>query len=338
MVQTGQDKEKHIAVIDFRGVQPLTPERSRFTIAGPVALEIVARVDGPVPAPNADPLSPDGTGVCREPFIVRPAGAGAIAALTLAALGAQVRLLAPLAGDAFRPIVTGWLAARGVELVPFGQADGTPALVTLLGSEGDHLTIAYAGRATCTTVAQLQETMPPAEGTLLLAGSALLRTLRADGGAEVLRRAREERVRTALVLTALPGERLTIEDLAPLLPQAQVVVCTPDALRRVTRRPEADAGARALLDAGTAAVALLRDRHGSSVYRPSPLGMQRTEAPFRLEVEPETDAPGLAAAGPAYAAAFLWALAHNDNDFRAAAFANGVAARVATSRQGVLVL
>lgn len=337
MVQTGQDKEKHIAVIDFRGVQPLTPERSRFTIAGPVALEIVAQVDGPVPAASADPLSPDGTGVCREPLIVRPAGAGAIAALTLAALGAQVRLLAPLAGDAFRPLVTGWLEARRVELIPFGHADGTPALLTLLGSEGEHLTIAYAGCATCTTVAQLQESLPPAEGTLVLAGSALLRTLRADG-AEMLRRAREGRVRTALVLTALPGERLTMEDLAPLLPHAHVVVCTPDSLRRVTRRPEADAGARALLDAGAAAVALLRDRHGSSVYRPSPLGMQRTEAPFRLEVEPESGAPGPAAAGPAYAAAFLWALAHNDNDFRAATFANGVAARVAASRQGVLVL
>ena len=338
MVQTGQDKEKHIAVIDFRGVQPLTPERSRFTVAGPVALEIGARVDGPVPAASADPLSPDGTGVSREPLIVRPAGAGAIAALTLAALGAQVRLLAPLADDVFRGIVTGWLEARGVELLAFGQADGTPALLTLLGSEGDHLTVAYAGGSTCAAVVQLQESLPPAEGTLVLAGSVLLRALRADGGAEVLHRAREGRVRTALVLTALPGERLTLEDLEPLLPHAQVVVCTPDALRRVTRRPEPDSGARALLDAGAAAVALLRDRHGSSVYRPSPLGMQRTEAPYRFEIEPEAGAPGLTAAGPAYAAAFLWALAHNDNDFRAAAFANGVAARAAASRQSVLAL
>jgi|GEM_PF-1980348 len=338
MTETGQKQEKHIAVIDFRGVQPLTPERSRFTIAGPVGVELVAQVDGPVPAASADPLSPDGTCVCREPLLVRPAGAGAIAALTLAALGAQVRLLAALADDAFRAIVTDWLQARGIELIPFGEIAGTPALLTVRGSEGERLSIACAGRLQCVTAATLQDALPPAEGTLLLAGFALLRALGPDEAAKVLRHARDARVRTALLLTALPGERLTMEDVVPLLPHAQVVVCTPDALRRVTKRPEADTGARALLDAGAPAVALLRDRHGSSVYRPSPLGMQRTEAPFHLEVEPDPSAPGLVAAGPAYAAAFLWALAHNDNDYRAAAFANDIAARAGASRQGVLAL
>ena len=49
-------------------------------------------------------------------------------------------------------------------------------------------------------------------------------------------------------------------------------------------------------------------------------------------------APGTRSPAAAYAAAFLLALARNDDDFRAATLANSVAARVAGSAVGALAL
>ena len=44
MQQPGSS-EKHIAVVDFRGIQPVTPERASFTGVGPAAVEIVASLE-----------------------------------------------------------------------------------------------------------------------------------------------------------------------------------------------------------------------------------------------------------------------------------------------------
>jgi sugar/nucleoside kinase (ribokinase family) len=253
-------------------------------------------------------------------------------------MGGRVRLVAAAGQDALGTLLESWLSSRVVDCSALHRDSTTPALISLASPEAEHVTVVYPGSTASLNPAAVEEVLPPRGGTLLLAGLGLLPGFCGEAGAALLSRARAAGVHTALALMPVPGGRLTMAALDPLLPATDLVFSTADVVRRTTRRGEAEAGAHALLDAGAAGVAVMRGTLGSSVYRPSPVGIQRTEAMARWHGEPAPGARGAMSTAAAYAAAFLFALARNDNDFRAATLANSVAARVAGSAVGVLAL
>jgi len=245
-------------------------------------------------------------------------GNGASTSYALGILGAPVRLLATVGQDSPADLWLARLAGVGVDVSAVVRSPApTAATVALVNSRGDRFFLHRAG-ASREAFAELLEFSPELAGGLShfhLANPFALPYMRRQAG-EVLRRARAAGLTTSLD-TGWDHSGRWLEDLAPCLPETDLLFPNAEEACRLAGLEDVAAAATRLRELGAASVIVKLGAAGCEVF--SQEGRLHVPA---FQVEPQ-DTTG---AGDCFVGGFLAAL-HRGRDWREAArFANAVAA------------
>jgi sugar/nucleoside kinase (ribokinase family) len=242
-------------------------------------------------------------------------GNGANTAYALAKLGGRVLLAGMLGVDAEGEFARRQLEAAGVDMSLVGRSSKpTAASIVLVASNGDRAFLHLTGASADVTLEPEAIARSGCNRYHLASpfGVPLLRARKA----ELLRAARDAGLKTSLDLHwDSRGEWM--RDLGPCLPFVDILFANRDEARMLTGFGEPESAARALRDAGAAAVVLKLGAEGCFL----------DAGDLALRAPPyEVDAMDTTGAGDCFAGAFLAGLEHGQPPMEAARLANAAGA------------
>jgi len=245
-------------------------------------------------------------------------GNGANTSLALATIGIPVRLLGAVGRDDHGRFLVEELTRAGVDTSAITMADGsTAATVVMVNRAGDRKFLHRMG-ASATAFREPVRFTPELAGGMTyyhLASLFILPNLRAHG-AETLCRARAAGLATSLDTNWDPEGRW-LEDLAPCLPQLDLMFINEDEARMTTGTADAAEAAELLLSRGVRTAVMKLGARGCAIYTAD----REILCPaFDVEVKDTTGA------GDCFVAGFLAALLRDATLPEAGHFANAVAA------------
>lgn len=263
-------------------------------------------------------------------------GNGANAAFAAGALGENVRLWSCIGSDPFGEMVLGWLKSRNVDTtglyVSTGAGTSTTVVVTdtLLRRNSFH----YPGPVSEFAPTSLSSGTGTGTGAglkgdwLLITGYPLIHRWRGEATRALLSEAHGKGVHTALDIGPILGAPLTVDELEPLLPLLDVLLCNEFELGEVTGE-SVEQGAQWALSAGARIVVVKRGERGATIFSSS--GRGRTDVPcFPVKTI------GTVGAGDSFDAGFLYAYSRGLSLEESARFGNAVAALVVSAPRGIL--
>lgn len=308
---------------------------NNFLVIGTTTLDLLHRGIDQLPTVRGDEFTVDSLAFCHHPLQMMLGGNGAISAYVLARLGATVNLGSAMGQDAAGDLLLGWLTVAGVGVAGLIRhpAAATSTTTVISDNARNRLAFHHAGASHLYAPAALPPTLAAAATVVLIASYTLFLRWRSQGFAALLTNAKAQGAITALDIGPAIGEPVTLAEVAFLLPHVDYFICNDHELSVCAAVDENEAGIRLgmaqILAAGAGCVVIKRGAAGALVQR------AQDGAALMVPAVP-VDAQGTVGAGDAFNAGFLYAIAQGQPLEVAARFANGVAALVVASVQGVL--
>lgn len=301
-----------------------------FVTVGNITLDLFISGLEKVPAFGGDEFTADNLTFCDEPLTMVLGGNGAISAYVLARLGALATPCGAIGQDQAGDIVAAWLTAAGVDMEGLRRTDEVATATTTVITDRALNRVAFHHPGTSHWYAP--EALPMrlvAQADVLLVSSyPLLPRWRPDGFAQILRQARRTGTITALDIGPAIGQAAQLEELRPLLPHVNYLLCNGHELAVCTGAKTLKEGVMALLEAGAQHVVVKRGAQGAVLVDRS--GSHLVSPGFAVE------ARFTVGAGDAFNAGLLYGVDKGWTPARALRFANAVAALVVAGARGAL--
>lgn len=303
---------------------------SSFLTLGNTTVDLFVSGLARMPAVGGDEFTVSNLAFCDRPLEMVLGGNGAIAAYVLARLGARVTLCSATGTDPLAEIAGQWLAAVGVSAggVTRIATVGTSTTTVVTDAQLNRISFHYPGATHHYAPGDFPVHLLQPGGVLLASAYPLLPAWRPHGFIELLAQARRAGMTTALDIGPAIGRPTALDELRPLLPAVDFLLCNGHELAVCTGEATPAAGMAALAAAGAGCVVVKQGREGVSVRLPD--GECVSVPGFAVE------ARFTVGAGDAFNAGFLFALKQGRSIAGAATFANAVAARVVSAARGAL--
>ena len=298
-----------------------------LTVLGTTTVDIFVRGIEQMPERGDDEFSNNSLVWLDNAVVAALGGNGANAAFAAAALGEQTRLWSALGTDALSDLALGWLkqGAVGVDELYIAADQGASTTVILTDAALRRNSFHHHGPA--------RGFMPHDKSVggpgdwLLRTSYSLLPHWRGPAAQDLLRKARQSGVRVALDPGPMLGEAPTRQELEPLLPFVDVLLCNEFELREIMSG-DAQQGIAWALAGGVAVVVVKMGAQGALVCAAQ--GPSVAVPGFTVPVA------GTVGAGDSFDAGFIYAFSRGATISAAARFANAVAALVVSAPRGIL--
>ncbi|MEZ4675431.1 MAG: carbohydrate kinase family protein [Caldilineaceae bacterium] len=306
-----------------------------FLIIGTTTLDLIQGGIAKMPTVQGDEFTVDSLVFCDKPLQMRLGGNGANSAYMLAKLGAAVTLGSAIGQDPAGDLLYRPLAEVGVDMRGLLRHPQAATSVTTVVSDRarNRLAFHHAGASHSYSPHDLPHAICAETTVLLIASYTLFLRWRATGFATLLRQVKSQGGITAIDIGPAIGEPATLEEIAFLLPDVDYFVCNRHELAVCTNVDEtADGiavGMAQILAAGSGSVITKCGADGALVQRAED-GRPLTIPGFPVTTQ---DTVG---AGDSFNAGLLYAIKQDQDLFTATRFANGVAALVIESAEGVI--
>lgn len=299
-----------------------------FVVIGTTTVDLFISGAEAMPRFDGDEFTTSSLTFCRRPLTAALGGNGANTAYVLAALGAPTALCSATGTNELGAMVTGWLRERQVDLRGFLRLDdGTATTTIIMDAQRSRISFYYQGKFPEYTVDLIPVDLLQAADLLLITGYSLLPALRPSGFEVILRRAHAHGARTLLDIGPAIGDPVRLHELAPLLPQVDILLTNEHELSVCTGQAILESGVQALIDAGASAVSAKCGKGGTLIAQ----GEQRIHVPaFPIE------AAVTVGAGDSFNAGFMLGLRRGLSLEQAARMGNAVAALVIQTGRSVL--
>jgi ribokinase len=293
-------------------------------VVGTTTVDVVLTGTNRLPLPGADEFAGDAFTLLDDPVRLHVGGNGAIAACVHARLGGETQLVSAVGDDALGRLAVERLEAAGVGLAGLARVAGCATACTAVAVDRGFRRVAYhhAGVSSATGLGEVPPELLERASVLLLTSYHLLPGLRGPAAAALLATARAAGATTALDLGPCVEPLAGLDELAPVLAEADVVLANAHELDVCTE----GAGADALLDAGAGSVVVKLGREGARLHGPE----EQSAPGFDVETA------STVGAGDAFDAGYLFALDRGDSAADALRFANAAAALTLRRGQGAL--
>lgn len=303
---------------------------SNFLALGNTTVDLFVSGLTAMPAVGGDEFTTSNLAFCDRPLEMVLGGNGAIAAYVLARLGAAVTLCSATGADPLAEIAGQWLAAVGVDSGGLARIPtaGTSTTTVVTDAQLNRISFHYPGATHLYAPSDFSAHWLRPDGVLLASAYPLLPAWRPQGFCDLLARARQAGMITALDIGPAIGRPTALEELRPLLSDVDYLLCNGHELAVCTGETTLAAGMAALAAAGAGCVVVKRGREGVCLRLPD--GASIAVPGFAVE------ARFTVGAGDAFNAGFLFALKQGRPIPAAATFANAVAARVVSAARGAL--
>lgn len=299
-------------------------------VIGTTTVDLLVSGFDRLPRLEGDEFTVNSLVFCREPLRTLLGGNGANSAYVLGKLGAETALCSAIGRDALGGLVEAWLHEANVDTAALVRtpSQATPTTTMLLDAASNRLSFHHAGPSFTFDSSALDASVLGRATAVLVTGYPLLRAWRPEGIQRVLVAAKKQGATTALDLGPAIYPPARLEELRPLLPQIDVLLCNTYELGVCTDTRQVQVGVRVLQTAGAQGV----------VVKQGPTGAVLSEREGALTPVAgfPADVPFTVGAGDAFNAGLLFALTSGHPLLDAVRFANATAALVVRSGQGVL--
>ncbi len=300
-----------------------------FVVIGTTTADLLVQCASPSVEIRADGFRSSNVAFTEMPPRLLLGGNGGISAYVLAGLGVPTALVSAVGEDLFGRTLLAWLQERGVDVegVIRSEAHATSTSVILSSDAASQVVFHHLGASAALRTVGGHDRLLAGADVLLASSYPLIPTMRNGGLAEAFAGVKASGGTTALDIGPAIGDRVTLTELAPLLPLTHYLLGNAHEVCQVARTDDWEAAATDLLTAGVRCVVVKRGREGASLPRRA-LGV---------------DAPGFAVeanisvgAGDAFDGGFLWGVRRGLDAAQALRVGNAVAALVVSSERGVL--
>lgn len=301
-----------------------------YLVLGNATIDLFVGGIDALPTMDGDEFTNTSLIFTTKPLTVSIGGNGGNAAFVLGHFGEPTALCSAVGRDTMGDLLVNWLKQKNVCLDALRQFedDGTSTSTVVADSQMNRLTFHYGEP----TFRYRLEHIPPellhTAEVLLISSYSLFTGVRGDGYQQMLEVSRHNGAITAVDIGPMLGVPASVEELTPLLPLIDYLICNEYELSVCTHEAEREAGISALLRAGARQVVVKRGKQGVIVITP-------TER-FDIAGFPVDAATTTVGAGDSFNAGFLYALKHGQNLEDAATFGCATAALVVSSGQGIL--
>lgn len=304
-----------------------------FTVIGTTTLDSVVPAPDRPPRQDGDEFTTNSLVFCDEPPKMLMGGNGGNTAYVLGMLGASTALCSGIGQDYPGDILLDWLRRAAVDVgnVVRDSEKGTSSTTVILDQKLNRRAFHYHGASGSFGPSDFPAGTLGENDVLLVTGYPLLTGWRSPKMASVLRRARRNGATTAFDIGPAIGEPVTLEEMRPLLPHLDYLLCNAHEGATAVNTSDDDPGtvASRLHEAGAAAVILKQGPRGAS-FLESETSSLRSVNGFSVSTGQTIGA------GDSFNAGFLFARHHGYSLGEAVRFANAVAALVIASGRGVL--
>lgn len=301
-----------------------------FLVMGNATIDLFVSGIDALPTVDGDEFTNTSLIFTSQPLTVSIGGNGANAAYVLGHLGAPTALCSAIGHDTMGDLLVTWLKQKNVVLDALRQFedDGTPTSTVIADAQMNRLTFHYGQPTFRYTFDDIPPALLASAEVLLLASFSLFEPVRRDGYDRMLAAAKANGAITAIDIGPMLGEPATTDELRPLLPLVDYIICNVYELSVCTGESEPERGIAALLEAGARCVVVKRGKDGVIIVT----GSERIDIPA-FAVSAATTTVG---AGDSFNAGFLFALQQGQCLPDAARFGSATAALVVASGKGVL--
>lgn len=309
-------------------VQPQTP-RETILVVGSATVDLIFGGADHLPTMSGDGFRTDNLAWCSEPVRMLVGGNGANTAFVLGRLGAAVKLFSSVGQDMLGEMMAGWLSGAGVDLSLLHRRTDAATSTTAIVTDEEHHQLAFhhAGAYTSTTTATLPPGWDVGLGGLLITSFPLMTGLRGAGYHTLLHAARTAGAVTAVDLGPAIGQVATLDEVAPLLSQVDVLIANEHEFTLFAG--SGDGAIDAVLQAGARCLVIKAGARGARLYTTNANAAVNVPA-FAVPVRQTVGA------GDAFDAGLLDALQRGEAMHDALRWASATAAGVVAAQEGVL--
>ena len=300
-----------------------------FVVIGSVTADLLVMSDASLTNPGEDGFRSSNLVFTEAPLTLSIGGNGGNSAYVLAGLGAPTALCGAVGQDMLGDSLVHWLSARGVDLRGLALSPhwATSSSTIIMRDAANQVVFHHLGS---TAQARFDE-MPPElfqqARALLISSFPIMSSLRPDGFARALRAVHAAGGLTAVDIGPAIGAAVTLEEIAPLLPDMDFLIANTHELCALVSVDDWQAAAQRVLAAGASHVVIKQGAAGASVWT----------SEDRLHVPAFPVAANVSVgAGDSFNAGLLYGLQAGWPLRQALRFANAVAALVVGSARGVL--
>lgn len=256
-------------------------------------------------------------------------GNGGNSAYVGAGLGVPTSLCGAVGRDLLGSTLLDWLTSQGadVDAVLRSETHATSSSVILTTDPTSQIVFHHLGATRAAHPEHLPLPLLRQARVLLCSSFPLMTNLRPHGFARALEATRSAGGLTALDVGPAIGEPVTLDELAPLLPDVDYLIGNTHELATIAEESSYEAAARRLLDAGARCVVVKRGQEGAYLS----CGDEHVAVPAF-----PVDAQISVGAGDSFNVGFLHAIHRGRSAREAVRFGNAVAALVVSSDRGVL--
>jgi ribokinase len=256
-------------------------------------------------------------------------GNGGNSAYVSAGLDVPTSLFGAVGRDLLGRTLLNWLSSQGVDVdaVLRSETHATSSSIIVTTDPTSQIVFHHPGATRAAHPEHLPLSQLHEASVLLCSSFPLITNLRPHGFARALEVTHGAGGLTALDIGPAIGEPVTLDELAPLLPDIDYLIGNTHELATIAQESSCEAAARRLLDVGASCVVVKRGQDGAYLT----CGDERVAVPAF-----PVDARISVGAGDSFNVGFLYAIHRGWSAREAVRFGNAVAALVVSSDRGVL--
>ena len=300
-----------------------------YIVVGTTTVDLFVSGLEQIPRVSGDEFTTNSLAFCANPLLKVLGGNGANSAYVLAKLGAPVSLVSACGQDEMGALVVRWLQGPGVDLQALVRHPQLATATTTVVTDNDFNRLAFhhPGASHGFGPDDVSDALLERATTLLVTGYSLMPRFRGTGYARLLSAAKRAGIVTALDIGPAIAQPVQLEELAPLLPALDYLLCNEHELEACVDEHSLHENVDRMLAAGTRCLVLKRGPAGASAWHED----RHVDVPgFAIE------AKFTVGAGDSFNAGFLFSIGAGATLTTALNFANGTAALVVAGSQGVL--
>lgn len=300
-----------------------------FVVIGTVTADLLVKSSTPLNELGGDGFRSSNLVFTETPVTISMGGNGGNSAYVLAGLGAPTALCGAIGGDLLGDALVHLLRARGVVLDGLIRHDtwATSSSTIVMTDAANQVVFHHLGATLQAAFADMPPTLFEQADALLVSGFPLMPRLRAGGFASAIARVHANGGITTLDIGPAIGERVTLAEIAPLLPNVDYLIANTHELESLTGIADETGAAQQVLSAGATSVIIKQGEAGATFWSQT----ERVYVPgFKVAANVSVGA------GDSFNAGLLYGLRAGWSMRQAVRFANAVAALVVSSARGVL--
>jgi ribokinase len=299
-----------------------------FVVIGSLTADLLIRADDPAAVAGEDGFRAGNLAFTDTPTTITMGGNGGNSAYVLGGLGVPTALCSAVGQDLLGSALLDWLTERSVHVtgITRSNAHATSTSTIIMTGPSNQLVFHYPGAYSRVTIDDIPTELLGAATTLLMTSYPIMSGLRPHGYRTALAAVRRAGGLTAVDLGPAIATPVTLAELAPLLPDIDLLIGNAHELETATGTASWESAADALLAAGASRVVIKQGAAGAAV---------RTATERFHEPGFPVEAGVSVGAGDSFNAGLLFGLDQNWPIDRAVRYGNAVAAMV-VGGQGIL--